>query len=69
MQKISKDKYKKYLTLKGVSNKDLAEIAGISVVTLSRAINGKANTAPATFGKIATALGVTPTDILEEVKE
>ena len=67
--RISKEKYKDRLTLRGISNKALAEAAGITPTTLSRAINAKSYPTPETVGKIARALNCTPADLLEEVSD
>lgn len=47
------------------SIKDLAEVSGVSINTLSRSNNGGSVKLP-TLGQIARALGVDPADIIEE---
>ena len=47
------------------SIKDLAEVSGVSINTLSRSNNGGSVKLP-TLGRIARALGVDPADIIQE---
>lgn len=49
-----------------LSKKELCDLSGVDVVTLSRIINGSQNPRPATIGRIAKALGVDVTELLED---
>lgn len=69
MLKFSKTKYKNQLMLNGVSSKNVAEMTGLTEVTISRALVGKSNPKPATIAKIAKVLNCTAADLLEEVDE
>lgn len=53
---------------KGINFRDLAILSGVSRATLSYINNGKSCKAEVA-GKIAAALGVDVTDIIEEVKQ
>lgn len=49
-----------------MSNKELLEMAGISNVTLWNIKKGRIVPRPATVGRLASALGVDVSDIVEE---
>ena len=58
--KLSCEMFKAGIT----SGKQLAEVAGVSVNTISRINNGNAATIN-TIGRLAKALGVDPTELIE----
>lgn len=62
--RIDKEKLKLAQARAMLGNKELAAAAKISANTLVTA--GKANILPATVGKIANALGVDVTEIIED---
>lgn len=62
--RINRDKLKLAQARVMLSNKELAAVAKISANTLVKA--GKVNVMPATAGKIAKALGVDVTEIIED---
>ena len=49
----------------GLSAKDIQREASISNVTLSRIRNGRQTPRPQTIGRLAKALGVDPSEIIE----
>ncbi len=53
---------------KEINQKQLAVDSGISESTLSNILTGKSDGTPKTWGKIATALGVDVTEIIETVE-
>lgn len=64
--RISKSKLALAMLNAGITSiKDLAEVSGVSINTLSRSNNGGSVKLP-TLGRIARALGVDPADIIEE---
>ncbi len=65
MSRISKNKISFIMAEKGMLQKDLARESGMSRGNLSTIINGK-NCQPRTIFKIAKALGVSVTEILED---
>ncbi len=66
MFRINRNKLKLAMLNAGIPHsKDLAAKAGVSVNTVSRIING-GGTKISTFGKLATALGVDPAEIIQE---
>lgn len=62
--RINRDKLKLAQARAMLGNKELAAVAKISANTLVKA--GKANVMPAIAGKIAKALGVDVTEIIED---
>ena len=69
MLKVNKNKLEKLLALKAMSNADLAEATGLSVMTISKLSRGLTVPRATTVRKITTVLGCEPADILEEVEE
>lgn len=63
--KASRKKIDILLARKCLNRKDLAQKAGIPVSTATNVISG-ANVQPATLGKVAKALNVDVTELLEE---
>ena len=64
--RISKSKLALAMLNAGITSiKDLAEVSGVSINTLSRSNNGGSVKLPA-LGRIARALGVDPADIIQE---
>lgn len=49
-----------------VTQEELARMAGVNVMTISRAKNGQGNVQLSTIGKIAKALNVQVEDLLED---
>lgn len=49
-----------------MTDKELAERAGVALPTLAKIKAGKRSAKPATVGKIARALGVDVTDLIRE---
>lgn len=49
--------------IKGITQKELAEITGISVITLSKYMNGKATPSSYNLRKLVNALGCSPSEI------
>lgn len=64
--KINKVKFNLLLAEICLSNKEFCKKADIQRGTLSQIVNGKREARPQTIGKIAKALGVKVTDIIEE---
>jgi len=48
-----------------LTQRELAERAGVNYVQISRIENGDAQPRPGTVRKLATALGVAPVDLME----
>lgn len=63
--KISKDKIDILMARKQVSIKDICEKSGLPMETFKQARTGKRNPKPITVGRIAAALGVDVTEIIE----
>lgn len=66
--KIDKAKFDRLLYLKALNYTELAELAGVQVMTISKMANGKTTPRAATLRKITKVLDCQPVDILEEVK-
>ena len=65
--KINRTKMELAMLNKGWNFSALAEASGVSRATVSAIRNGK-SPAPGTFLKLAAALGVSPAELVEEVK-
>ncbi len=63
--KIDKMKIDVTMAKKGYSAKELSEKCGVSQVTIARLKRGVQEARPATIGKIAKALNVDVTEIIE----
>ncbi len=61
--KLNNDAVKKGIFAKGVNGSKLADMTGLSRLTVYRALSGKPVTAP-TVKKIAAALGMKPLEIV-----
>ena len=57
---------KKLMTLKGISNSELARRIGLNRSSISRILNGKLNPRQDTLKRIADELGVSPLELLDE---
>ena len=68
MAGIDKAKFDRLLYLKALNYTELAELAGVQVMTISKMANGKTTPRAATLRKITKELDCQPVDILEEVK-
>ena len=66
--KLSKEKIQIHLAQMQMGTVDFLRTASISSNTLTRAARGK-DVTPKTAGKIARALGVDVTELMEEVKQ
>ena len=66
--KASKRKVQIARARAGMTILDIAEKAGLPRITVSRAANG-ISVSPTNFGKIARALGVDVTEIVEDEQE
>ncbi len=62
---INKEKIEVYLAKQCMSYNDLSKASGISRITIQKMIYNKVNARPVTIGKIAKALQVPVTDIIE----
>jgi transcriptional regulator with XRE-family HTH domain len=51
---------------KALSQRDLARTAGVTQATLSRIESGGADARPSTARKLAVALGVPPSELMDE---
>lgn len=58
---------KKIMVEKGITQKEIAKLLGVSHVFISTYLNGKRNPKPSTIHKIANALNVPPSYFIEEI--
>jgi len=63
--KINVKKLNLYQAEKCLTNKELKEESGVGLLTITMIKNGKRNANPKTVGKIAKALGINVSDLLE----
>lgn len=63
--KINNEVFNLALTETCISKKELAEKAGVDVVTISRITSGVQEPRPKTIGKIAKALNISVKDLVE----
>lgn len=64
--KIDKEKLKLAMANACMSTNSLVDKSGVSRVSIGKFINGKTEPRPVTIGKIARALGVPVTEIIED---
>jgi transcriptional regulator with XRE-family HTH domain len=64
--KINKQKLKLAMAKCCLSMKELSKISGVSIITLARANNGRQEPRPITIGKIAKALNVDVSELIDE---
>lgn len=57
MVKFDRNKLKEQITAKGMNARTLAQVSGVSEMTIGRALRGENTPQPATLDKIASALG------------
>lgn len=62
--RVDRNKLELIMAKKGLNQKKLAEVSGVSRQSLSYTMNGR-NCRPELLGKISKALGVEPEEIIE----
>lgn len=62
--RVNRNKLELIMAKKGLNQKKLAEVSGVSRQSLSYTMNGR-NCRPELLGKISKALGVEPEEIIE----
>ena len=62
----AKDKIKEYITELGISQSKLAELSDLSFGTINRILNGKQELKPNTLAKIADALNLTISQLIDD---
>ena len=63
--RVNKNKLMLAMARQCISLQEVAEKANLPYVTLKKALTGKRSTLPKTVGKVARALGVDVTEIIE----
>lgn len=65
----AKDKIKKYIDDMGISQSKLAELSGLAFGTINRVLNGKQDLLPNTLAKIADALNLSVSQLMQDEAE
>ncbi len=66
--KLSTSKMELAMADKCMTVNSISEVSGISRQVITAIVNGRRNPKPATIGMISKALGVSVTDIIEEME-
>ena len=62
----AKDKIKQHITELGISQSDLARLSGLAFGTINRILNGKQELLPNTMAKIAEALNLSVSQLMDD---
>lgn len=62
----AKDKIKKHISEVGISQSKLAELSGLAFGTINRILNGKQELLPNTLAKIAEALNLSVSQLMQD---
>ena len=62
----AKDKIKKHIAEVGISQSKLAELSGLAFGTINRILNGKQELLPNTLTKIAEALNLSVSQLMQD---
>ena len=62
----AKDKIKQHITELGISQSELARLSGLAFGTINRILNGKQELLPNTMAKIAEALNLSVSQLMDD---